>query len=115
MEKVVSYCGIICGECPAYIATKEDDDTKRRDLAEQWSKQFDFEMKPEDINCDGCMSDSERKLGYCSTCEIRNCGMEKGLENCAYCNEYTCEKLDKFHEHNPKLREILDNIRETIK
>ncbi len=25
MEEMVAYCGIVCTECPAYIATQNDD------------------------------------------------------------------------------------------
>ncbi len=47
---------------------------------------FNAEMKPEYVNCDGCTADG-RLIEYCKICEIRNCAIEKGVENCAYCNE----------------------------
>ncbi len=28
-KKILAYCGIDCGACPAYIATKNDDDALR--------------------------------------------------------------------------------------
>jgi hypothetical protein len=111
MDKMIAYCGIVCTECPAFIATQENDDAKRKEVAEMWSKQYKMAVKPEDINCDGCNSDSQRILGYCSVCEIRKCGQGKGVENCAHCDEYACEKLTKFIAMVPHARETLEEIR----
>ncbi len=55
MEKMIAFCGIVCTECPAFLATQKDDDNKRKKVAEMWSKQFKSEIKPVDINCDGCL------------------------------------------------------------
>ena len=38
MEKIIAYCGLICSECPAYIATQKDSDEERKKVAEKWSK-----------------------------------------------------------------------------
>lgn len=96
MSQMISYCGLNCFECPTYIATKNDDDEAREKVANQWSKMFKFELKKEDINCDGCHVTDGRLFGHCTNCEIRNCGQEKGVENCGKCNDYLCEKLNGF-------------------
>ena len=44
-------------------------------------------------------------------CEIRKCGMDKGVKNCAYCADYGCDKLLKFFEMAPQAREKLEEIR----
>jgi hypothetical protein len=33
METMIAYCGIICSECPVYLATQADDDKAREDVA----------------------------------------------------------------------------------
>ncbi len=114
MEEMISICGLLCSECGAFIATKNDDDEKRAEVAEQWSKGYNVDIKPEDINCDGCISDSERLFSHCRVCEIRKCGKEKDLQNCAYCNEYTCEKLEKIFQMVPHAKERLDTIRNSL-
>ena len=114
MEKKISYCGIICSECPAYIATQNNDDKARKEIAEKWSKEFNSNLKHEDVNCDGCLLVNGRKLNYCNTCDIRKCGVERELKNCAYCDDYTCDKLNKFHENNQQLRQNLDDIRKNL-
>jgi hypothetical protein len=111
MDKMIAYCGIVCTECPAFIATQENDDAKRKEVAEMWSKQYKMSVKPEAINCDGCTSDSKRLVGYCSVCAIRKCGQGKGVDNCAHCDEYACEKLTKFIAMVPHARETLEEIR----
>jgi hypothetical protein len=114
MGKVIAYCGIVCSECGAFIATQNDDDAKRKETAEQWSKQFGHPMKPEDINCDGCLSESGRLVGHCNICEIRKCGQERGVVNCAYCGDYACDKLEKFFQMAPMFRATLDEIRKGL-
>ncbi len=55
MDKMIAFCGIVCTECPAFLATQKDDHNERMKVAELWSKEFKAEIKPEDINCDGCL------------------------------------------------------------
>jgi hypothetical protein len=110
MEKIIGFCGLICSACPAYLATQKDDDTERKEVAEMWSKEFNTSMSPEDINCDGCLSD-ERVFHHCTVCNIRLCGKEKGILNCAYCDVYACEKLNGFFEVVPDAKKTLDQIR----
>ena len=114
-EKMIAYCGITCTECPAYIATQKNDDAMRADTAKKWSEMFNANLKPEDINCDGCISNSERLFSHCSVCEIRKCGKEKEVKNCAYCDEYSCAKLTEFLNMVPEAKATLEEIRKDIK
>ena len=114
MEKMISFCGIVCTECPGYIATQKDDDNERRKIAELWSKQYNADIKSEDVNCDGCLSDSGRLIGHCKVCEIRKCGQDKKIINCAYCNEYACEKLNQFLEMMPDAKTTLEDIKNNL-
>ena len=112
MERIIAFCGIDCTDCDAFKATQENNSAKKKELAESWSKQFGHEIRPEEINCDGCLTKVGRHINYCSICEIRKCGMEMEVENCAYCIDYKCEKLDKFHDHAPNAKKKLDEIRQ---
>jgi len=113
MEKMVAFCGIVCTECPAFLATQKDDDEERRKVAQLWSKQFNTEIKPEAINCDGCLAESGRLVEYCRICEIRKCGLEKEVKNCAFCDEYACDKLENFLVNAPDAKATLEEIRNT--
>ena len=114
MDKMIASCGIVCTECPAFLATQKDDHNERMKVAELWSKEFKAEIKPEDINCDGCLSDSERHDSYWKVCEIRKCGQEMDIKNCAYCNDYACEKLGKFFDKAPEAKITLEEIRKSL-
>lgn len=115
MERVVAYCGIVCSDCPTFKATQEDDDVERRRVAKLWTEQYGAEHKMEDINCDGCISKGPRIYRYCTTCEIRKCGLGRNVENCAFCEDYACEKLSKlFAEYRPA-KEVLDEIKASRK
>ena len=113
MEKMVAFCGIVCTECPAFLATQKDDEEERRKVAQLWSKQFNTEIKPEAINCDGCLAEGGRLVEYCRICEIRKCGLEKEVKNCAFCDEYACDKLENFLVNAPDAKVILEEIRNT--
>ena len=114
MEKMIGCCGIVCSECPGFLATQKDDDEERRKVAELWSKQYNSDIKPEDINCDGCLSGSERLINHGKVCEIRKCGQDKNLKNCADCDDYPCEKLNQFFEMAPDAKTTLEDIRNNL-
>jgi Protein of unknown function (DUF3795) len=91
-KKMIAFCGIVCNDCRAFIATQRNDTELKREVAKAWSTKTET-LKPEDIDCDGCMVTGRRLHTFCLTCEVRRCGYEKGVENCAYCREFPCEKL----------------------
>jgi hypothetical protein len=111
MERIIGRCGIVCSDCPVLIATRMNDNSERRRVAEVFTKQYGREYKTEDINCDGCLSDGPRVFSYCSVCEIRRCGKEKCVKNCATCVDYPCERLSKLFAGYSKAKETLDGIR----
>ena len=111
MEKIISNCGLICTECPAYIAFKTDDNVLRRKTAEQWSKMYKADIKPENVNCVGCLQADGTLFHHCTVCEIRACCREKGLINCAHCDEYKCKKITEFFGWVPEAEKILDEVK----
>ena len=114
MENLIAFCGICCNECEAYIATQNNDDTQRIRIAESWSKQWNADIKPEDINCDGCAVESDSHFNYCNICEIRTCGIARDVINCAYCVNYPCDKLDVVFKMLPKAQKTLGDINATL-
>jgi len=44
----------------------------------------------ENVKCDGCLSDG--RLAD-KQCKARPCAIERGVKNCAYCEEFACEKV----------------------
>lgn len=114
METMIAYCGLHCSKCATYIATMEDDNEKRKQVAQEWSKLFGIDLKPEDMHCDGCKSAGGRLFGHCNVCDIRKCGMGKNIENCAHCTDYACDKLTPILTMMPVAGKSLEKIRKQL-
>jgi len=96
LDPHIAYCGLDCSGCDVYQATAFDDDELRQNYADKVKLQWKIEVDPASINCHGCR-DERPKSGFCATCEVRQCAKDRGLENCAPCEDYGCEKLQKVH------------------
>lgn len=109
MKKMIGYCGLDCEACEAYIATVNDDQEKRVEVAKKWSEMYDAPILPEHINCEGCRVEGV-KTYYCeSLCEIRKCALEKGVETCGGCTELKgCIKIEPVITNVP---EALENLK----
>jgi hypothetical protein len=96
------------------VATQSGDDAKVREVAEKWSKEWKMDLKPDDVLCDGCLATDGRHVGYWSTCEIRACAAGRGVVNCAHCDDYACERLEKWFSNAAQAKETLDRVRESL-
>ncbi len=95
MATELAYCGINCKECPAFLATINNDDDLRASTREKWDTP-EFPLAVEDINCDGCKAKSGVHFKWCGQCTVRACASEHGVETCAHCDEYICETLSEW-------------------
>jgi hypothetical protein len=115
MNKIIAYCGLVCTDCPAYIATQADDHGALERVAAQWREEYNSpEITVESVICGGCVTDDERKCGHWAECEIRACGMARGVVNCAHCADYGCEKIEGFFGMVPDARTVLDEVRRSL-
>ena len=114
MEKMIGCCGLPCHECGAFLATQHDDDVKRKEVAELWSKEYQKDIRPEDINCDGCVAVDGIHFDYCNVCEIRKCARARSVANCAHCDDYGCDTITRFFEIVPACKTRLDEIRAAL-
>ncbi len=113
MGKMIAYCGLVCTDCGAYIATRKNDDKMRKEIAAEWTAKYNHPFKPEDINCDGCLPATVKTLGYLNMCAIRKCGQEKGVKNCGWCRDYSCAKTDEFFKMVPDAKKTLDAVKQS--
>lgn len=112
MDKMIAYCGLVCTDCEAYVATQANDMAVLEQVAIKWREEFNVpELSVESILCDGCLDSKGRKCSHCFECEMRACGLERGIANCAHCAEYACDMLTGFFGFVPDARTRLDAIR----
>jgi len=106
MNKVLAYCGLLCNQCDAYIATRNNDQALKEKIAKEWSTEK-YPLKVEDIYCDGCTAEDSKVLSFCRDCDMRACAREKVVEHCGKCDVFPCEMMEKQMERTPECRERL--------
>lgn len=107
--KYVAYCGLLCHECPLYIATKNNDLREKERLAIECSNE-NCSFTPEDMTCEGCFWVNNDNSKMCGDCEIRGCAKEKLVENCGECSMYPCEIIERRLPTDAENRARLDEI-----
>jgi len=91
MDPILTRCGYRCDLCLAYRPNVEQNPAYRQKLSDGWFKYFGFRLPPEKIICDGCMAEDAQLIDQ--ACPVRPCVIARGLQNCAQCEQYVCEKL----------------------
>ena len=118
MDEIIAYCGLNCGGCPIYWATREPDKQKqeemRIDIARLIHEHYSMDIRVEDVtDCDGCRTETGRMFSSCVKCEIRKCTMDRKLDSCAYCTDYACDTLQKLFATDTSARPRLEEIRKS--
>lgn len=91
MEPILTRCGYRCDLCLAYKPNVAQNPSNPKKLSDGWFKYFGFRLPAEAICCDGCMADNPKLID--TSCRVRPCVIESGLDNCSQCEQYVCEKL----------------------
>ena len=115
MDRIIAFCGIVCNECEGYIATQANDEAAKQRVVEHWQKEYNTPgITAAYVTCDGCLAFNGRLGGHCPECDIRQCGIAKGVANCGVCPDYACEKLEKFLQYVPPARTVLDEVHRSL-
>jgi hypothetical protein len=116
MDRMIAYCGLICTDCDAYKATQAGDEAWIERIAAQWREEYHAPaITAASVWCDGCLATSDRLCSHCHECEMRLCGMQKGVANCGACQDYdSCEKVRGFFKFVPGAKIILDEIHKQL-
>ena len=107
---MIAYCGLDCGVCPTRLATLADDDDKRSKTAAFYRKEFKFDFTAEEINCDGCPTESGTLFSFCKECDVRRCCRERNLEHCGLCPEAPCAHLQKMFEFSSYVKKAFSAL-----
>jgi hypothetical protein len=114
MKSMIAYCGLVCTDCSAYIATQKNDMEGLKEIAARWGEELNLALAWEDCRCDGCRAVTGRQIAYCRECQVRACAISRGMENCAHCPDYTCAKLEGVFGFAPEAKAKLEEIRQTL-
>ena len=89
-------CGLYCGVCGVYYATRDDNEDFLRRLLNFYQSIIPQlkDVTIEDLECDGCMSD--RVSVFCRVCAIKSCTREKGYAGCHECDAFPCSSVENF-------------------
>ncbi len=111
MPDLIAICGLDCSKCEAYQATQVNDQAWKQRVADQWKADYNVQVDVAGVTCDACTATTGRWAIHCYDCDIRRCGLERGVANCAACPDYACEKLQNFFGFAPDARANLDLLR----
>lgn len=91
-KDLMAPCGLYCGACGVYIATRDGNDKFKEVMGKLYG------TKPEETECLGCMqADPPGKMyGYCKACKIRECVKGKGFYSCHQCGKWPCDLIEHF-------------------
>jgi hypothetical protein len=93
MKEKIALCGFRCDLCPGYKENVTGTEG-RQEASDGWFKFYGFRVPQEEICCDGCPPpDAEDARIIDAECPVRPCVLERGIPNCAHCDEYVCDKL----------------------
>lgn len=87
-EELAAPCGLYCGVCGIYIATRDDNDKFKERLSKFYN------VPAEQIDCLGCLS--QRVFPYCQVCPIKSCAQDKKIEGCFQCSDFPCKNIYEF-------------------
>ena len=91
-KDLMAPCGLHCGMCGVYIATRDGNEKFKTVMGNLYG------TKPEETECLGCMqSDPPKNLYFfCTDCEIRDCVKSKGYYSCHQCEDWPCHLIKNF-------------------
>ena len=91
-KELMAPCGLYCGTCGVYIATRDNNMKFKTVLGKIYG------TKPEETECLGCMQPdpSRKQYGYCKSCEIRKCVRDQGYYSCHQCLKWPCDIIENF-------------------
>lgn len=94
LARPYSCCGLYCHACRIYLDGRAA-------------------KKPTNAACTGCNSATPRKGA--TDCAVRACCRKHGVDICALCREYPCERIRAFHANGKPYRALAARNLDRIK
>jgi len=90
VDEMIAYCGYNCALC----AARSEDPEVRQKMVDGWRRIFGHEhYTAENVFCVGCRAEGPHADQQCTA---RPCVIETGLESCADCDEFPCQKVGRL-------------------
>ena len=106
MPDIIARCGFKCNLCLIYRDNLKKDERNKQRFRDSLERIYGEQLTLEECYCDGCMTpESENPIRITADCTIQPCVIEKGLENCAYCDQYPCKDLEAKFVDYQKVKE----------
>ncbi len=98
-KNLITDCGLYCGSCGIYLASKENNEKKLLHYA------VVLKQTLQETFCQGC--GSEKKSAHCAKiCTFIKCKQERSVSFCANCSDFFCSDLIEFRSKMPHRIEI---------
>jgi len=94
MATVMSACGVLCSECPAYLGKARGAAHQKRTAA-AWRRIYGLSEKSENISCGGCQGSDAEVFHTSRNCTARRCCRSRGFTSCAECDVQRCPDLKR--------------------
>ena len=91
---MMSACGVLCSECPAYDGVAKGIEHRRRTV-EAWRRIYGLSETERRISCGGCLGPDAELFHTSRNCRARRCCRDKGFGSCAECPKESCQDLEK--------------------
>ena len=92
--KMMSACGVMCSECPAYLAASKGLSFQQQ-VVEAWRRIYGLNETSANISCSGCLGPDGDLFHTSGRCKARLCCRSKLFNSCAECPKEGCEDLEK--------------------
>jgi len=108
VDDSLAVCGLDCTACDIYQAAR--DPTVAEKLTEDFRKSGHPDARPDWFQCQGCRGD--RSKHWSSSCDILQCCVDdRNLQVCVQCEEFPCEKLEKWTAKGEKYQNALNRLK----
>lgn len=94
MATLMSACGVLCSDCPAYLGDVKGT-AYQQSIAAAWKRIYGLNEPAENIACGGCPAPDHEMFHTCRSCKARLCCHSKGYSTCAECSVEKCLDLEK--------------------
>lgn len=106
---MISACGVLCSECPAYLGQSKGVAHQQRTV-EAWKRIYGLNETAEHISCCGCLGPDAEVFYTCRKCKARICCRSKGLSCCAECPVESCADLEKAQSNWDEVPNLVEKL-----